>query len=114
MVMELREFRRQLGAVAGWMFAGERKPEQAMDRHLFAKRLAAAEREAKLPKLDGSLWHAYHRKWATERKHLSLNDVAAAGGWKEVATLLTCYQQPDQDVMLEVMSEPRKVRDAAI
>ncbi len=47
--------------------------------------------------LAGGLWHPYRRKWATERKHLSLKDVAAAGGWRDVETLLTCYQQPDQD-----------------
>jgi len=28
--------------------------------------------------LDGGLWHAYRRKWATERKELPLKDVAAA------------------------------------
>ena len=43
-----------------------------MDRHTFAKGLRTAEKRAKLPKLDGSLWHAYRRKWATERKHLRL------------------------------------------
>jgi hypothetical protein len=45
--------------------------------------LTVAEKKAKLPKLDGSLWHAYRRKWAIERKHLPLKDVAAAGGWIE-------------------------------
>jgi hypothetical protein len=84
-----------------------------MDRHLFDKWLAAAERMAKLPKLEGGLWHPYRRKWATERKHLPLKDVAAAGGWKDVETLLTCYQQPDQQTLLAVMSEPRKLHDLA-
>jgi len=69
-------------------------------------------RAADLPKLDGGLWHPYRRKWATERKHLSLKDVAAAGGWKDVETLLTCYQQPDDETMLAVVSEPRKLREA--
>ena len=32
------------------------------------------------------------RKWATERKRLSLKD-AKAGGLKDTETLLTCYQQ---------------------
>ena len=56
----------------------------------------------------------YRRKWATERKHHSLKDVAAAGGWKDTETLLTCYQQPDAETLLAVMNEPRKVRDAAL
>ena len=47
-------------------------------------------------------------------KHHSLKDVAAAGGWKDTETLLTCYQQPDADTLLAVMSEPKKMRDAAL
>ena len=93
---ELRMFRRDLGAIAGLLFPGERKPEQPMDRHLFDRWLAEAERSAGLPKLDGALWHAYRRKWATERKHLPLKDVAAAGGWVDIETLLRSYQQPDR------------------
>jgi hypothetical protein len=67
-----------------------------------------AEKEAKLPKLDGSMWHAYRRKWAIERKHLPVKDVAAAGGWKDVNTLLEIYQQPDEESILAVTSETRK------
>ncbi len=58
-------------------------------------------------------WHPYRRKWATERKHLPLKDVAAAGGWKDVNTLLRCYRMPDADTILAVMSEPKKVREIA-
>jgi hypothetical protein len=82
-----------------------------MDRHLFDKWLTVAETKAELPKLDGGLWHTYRRKWATERKHLPLKDVAAAGGWNDVDTLLTVYQQPDPATLLMVMSEPRKVSE---
>jgi hypothetical protein len=70
-----------------------------------------AETEAQLPKLDGALWHAYRRKWATERKHLPLKDVAAAGGWVDVETLLRSYQQPDKGTLLAVMNEPRKLSE---
>jgi hypothetical protein len=28
--------------------------------------------------------------------------------------LLTCYQQPDADTLLAAMSEPKKMRDAAL
>ncbi len=108
---ELRSFQRRLGAVGGWVFASETDGECAMDRHLFDKWLVVAEQWAKLPKLDGSLWHAYRRKWATERKALPLRDVAAAGGWSDVDTLLKVYQQPDRETILRVMSEPRKVSE---
>ena len=52
---------------------------------------------------DGSLWHAYRRKWATERKHLPDVDVAAAHGRKETTSLKRCYQQTDEVTMLEVV-----------
>jgi hypothetical protein len=64
------------------------------------KWLSVAEKKAKLSKLDGSLWHEYRRKWAIERKHRPLRDVAAAGGWKEVDTLLEVYQQADEASVL--------------
>ncbi|MCR4342232.1 MAG: hypothetical protein NUW01_20335 [Gemmatimonadaceae bacterium] len=80
---------------------------------MFDRALLVAERHAGLPKLDGSTWHAYRRKWASERKHLPLPDVAAAGGWKDTQTLLTCYQAADANTMLTVMSETRKVTDRA-
>ena len=67
-----------------------------------------------LPKLDGSLWHAYRRKWASERKHLPLNDVAAAGGWKDVSTLLEVYQQSDAESVLAVTSVTLKLRERGV
>ena len=73
----LKELRKRLGAISGWIFAGERRPDQPMDRHLFDKWLHVAEKKAKLAKL-------------------------------------TCYQQPDADTLLAVMSEPKKMRDAAL
>jgi integrase len=71
--------------------------------------LRRAERAAGVERLNGGLWHAYRRKWATERKDLPLKDVAAAGGWKDVTTLLTCYQHADEATMLKVMESPTKL-----
>jgi 2-polyprenyl-6-methoxyphenol hydroxylase-like FAD-dependent oxidoreductase len=65
-----------------------------------------------LAKLKEGRWHPYRRKWATERKHMPLTDVAAAGGWKDTETLLTCYQLPDRDTQLAVMNCTNKIRDA--
>lgn len=75
--------------------------------------LIEAEKLAGVPKHDGSLWHAYRRKWATERKHLPDVDVAAAGGWSDLSSLKTCYQHADQETMLKVVSEPRALREEA-
>ena len=43
------------------------------------------------------------------RQYLPLKDVAAAGGWKDVTTLLTCYQHADEATMPEVMQSPAKL-----
>ncbi len=111
---ELRAFRRKLGAVAGWVFPAEKNAATPIRRDVFSRWILMLERHAKLPKLDGGLLHTYRRKWATERKNLSLKDVAAVGGWRDVGTLLSCYQQADRQTMLAVMSEPRKVTAATI
>ncbi|NUQ20512.1 MAG: tyrosine-type recombinase/integrase [Gemmatimonadaceae bacterium] len=105
---ELAGFRKQLGALTGRVFPSVREPRHAMPADLLTQWLAAAERKANLPKLAGGLWHPYRRKWASERMHLPLKAVADAGGWKDVTTLLTCYQHADEAALLEVMSEPRK------
>lgn len=60
----------------------------------------------------GSLWHAYRRKWATERKHLPDIDVARMGGWSELSSLKSCYQQADFETMLKVITEAREFREA--
>lgn len=48
------------------------------------------------------MWHAFRRQWATERKALPVKDVAAAGGWNDITTLIDCYQQPDDDTLRAV------------
>lgn len=74
--------------------------------------LIEAEKVAQVPKQDGSLWHAYRRKWATERKDLPDADVAAAGGWSDTSTLREVYQQADMETMYRVVSEPTSLREA--
>lgn len=100
-------FRRRLGgAPTDYVFASSRRLGRPVNRSWLDNRLREAEAAAGLPKLRGSLWHAYRRKWASERKQFPLKDVAAVGGWKAVQTLLTCYQHADADTMRRVMDEP--------
>jgi hypothetical protein len=40
--------------------------------------------------------------------------VAAAGGWKDVNTLLAVYQQSDEESVLAVTSETRKLRERGV
>lgn len=74
-----------------------------VDRHLAAYWLKRAYELSGLQKPDGSLWHAFRRSWATERKDLPVKDVAAAGGWKDIMTLMGCYQQADEETMRSVV-----------
>jgi len=74
--------------------------------------LERAEELAGLEPLEGSDFHAYRRKWSTERKHLPDIDVMAAGGWRDPRSLKNSYQQVDAETLLAVVSEPRKLREA--
>ena len=86
---------------------------KSVSRHLTNRWLRKAEVLAGIPSQKGGLWHAYRRKWATERKDLPDVDVAAAGGWKTVDTLKLAYQQADPDTMLEVVLHPNRLRGSA-
>jgi integrase len=110
----VKGFQREIGAVGGYVFATPNTSDGIMDTSQLAKWLRVAEKKAKMPKLDGSLWHAYRRKWAIERKYLPLKDVAAAGGWKDVSTLLEVYQQADEESVLAVTSVTLKLRDRGV
>ncbi len=83
-----------------------------MRRHLIKLLRCMAKLCGGVPKQSGSLWHAYRRKWATERKHLPNVDVAAAGGWSALASLQTCYQMADSQTMFKVVSSPARLSEA--
>jgi integrase len=109
---EMKAFRMKLGgAFGGLMFPAASDIQIPVRRDVLDRWLRAAEKKAGLPKLNGGLWHPYRRAWATCRKHLPMVDVAEAGGWSDVGTLLRCYQLPDDDTMLQVMGESRKVME---
>ncbi len=100
------------GLGAAYLFPSPKSRAKPVSRWLASAWLRRAEQSAEVPKQDGSLWHAYRRKWGTERKHLPIQDVAQAGGWKNTATLQTIYQQPDDATLYRVVSEPAELREA--
>jgi integrase len=79
----------------GILFPSPRNPAKPVGKDLASAWLERAEVLAELPKMSGSLWHAYRRGWATLRKHLPDADVMAAGGWSDPTCLKACYQQAD-------------------
>ena len=88
-----------------------RHPGKPVTRDLASYWLRGAYQRAKIARPDGSLWHVFRRGWATDRKHLPPKDVAAAGGWRDISTLIHCYQQPDEATIKAVV-EYRKPRVA--
>jgi len=94
------------------LFPSPRRPDQPVSKDLASACLERAEVLAKVPKQDRSLWHAYRRKWATERKHLPDVDVAQAGGWADLRSLKTAYQHADNATLYPVVSEPTELREA--
>ena len=83
-------------------------------RHLCDKWLRRAEKLAGLPPQQGSLWHAYRRRWATVRKHLPAQDVAMAGGWASVGMVQDIYTQADDETTLEVVLSAAELREAPV
>lgn len=49
-----------------------------------------------VPAHDRYGWHSLRRKFASEFKAIPLKDLAHLGGWKDPATILKCYQTPDE------------------
>ncbi len=59
---------------------------------------AYLEELAGLPHVQGCGWHSLRRNFATETE-VGLKDLCYLGGWKDHNTILTCYQQPREQVM---------------
>ena len=110
----LRRFRKKHPGVGTTLLfphpKAKRHPGKPVTPDLAAYWLKRAFKLSGATKPDGSLWHAFRRLWATERKNLSVKDVAAAGGWKDVSTLIECYQQPDEDTLRDVVEYVKPAR----
>lgn len=110
-VREVLEDRRrqQSGTGENWIFpAPEAHGHVRVD--VAGKWLRDAEEKAEdHTHQKGFGWHAFRRMWATKRKHLPAQDVAAAGGWKDTATLERVYQHADPETMEAVVLGERNL-----
>jgi integrase len=104
----LRDHVKQLPDGTEWLFPS-RLTSQPVDRSTMDHRLRKAYEQAELQSPPGGLWHAWRRKWATERKGMSLKDVAQAGGWRDETTLLKSYQQADEATLTSVVLDAPKL-----
>ena len=97
---------------AGWLFPAPLAQGKPWSYSHAIHVLRRAEAAAELEPLKWGAFHPFRRKWATERKHLPIKDVAEAGGWRNTQTLLRHYQQTDPATLLAVVSEPTKLRES--
>ena len=110
----LEQFRRERPGVGdGLLFPAPGVGSKPVSVEVATRWLRLAENRAGLKAQRGGAWHPYRRKWATERKHLSPKDVAAAGGWVDTTTLQKCYQTADWETMEAVVSHPRRLKRVA-
>ena len=87
-----------------WLFPrDERRADEPMTAAVAYYRLVEAERLAGLPHQKHGGWHTFRRAWATKRKHLPVQDVMAAGGWRDINTLQAAYQASDPETVRKVM-----------
>ena len=77
------------------LFPGEKDPARPVGKLTAARWLGWAVDTAELPALARGKFQPYRRLWASERRHLPAQDVAAAGGWKSLAVMRAAYQHGD-------------------
>jgi len=86
-----------------WVLPSKRKPDIPCPKGTLDKAFAHAAEVAGIDLPARARWHGLRRKFATELKNLPLKDLCYLGGWKDPKTLLTCYQQPDEEIMREAL-----------
>ncbi len=106
-----RLLRERPGIGSAPIFPAPWDPTKPVSRYLADRWLRKAEKLAGLEPQRGSLWHAYRRAWVTKRKHLPDVDVAQAGGWSDLRSLKSAYQQVDSETMLRVVTEAAELRE---
>lgn len=89
------------------LFPAPGDPNEPVSRWLCDKWLRQAEKKARLEPLDGGLWHAYRRKFATDMVNVPDRIVAKLGGWKTPRTL-DLYSHPSEEVLAEALGRRRK------
>jgi integrase len=102
---------RDRGIGGTYLFPKPTDPNKPIDKDYANALLKRAETLANLPHLQHGGYHAYRRKWGTERKHLPDADVMAAGGWSDPRSLKEAYQHADPQTTLNVVLNRKELRE---
>jgi integrase len=104
LVATLTDYIRRRGLVGNaYLFPARRDASKPVSKETCYYWIRQAEKRAKLPHQTRGGWHALRRSWATARKHMPLQDVMAAGGWRDPASLQKAYQHADAATVRAVM-----------
>ena len=95
-----------------WVFPSPRDASKHCSREIIMQWWNRAEKLAKLAPVAKRGAHALRRMFASEMKDTPLKDLAYMGGWKSPQTLLTVYQQPDEETQRAALAKRRSVRVA--
>ncbi|HEU4700538.1 MAG TPA: tyrosine-type recombinase/integrase [Gemmatimonadales bacterium] len=93
-----------------WVFPSPADPSKPCSRHLLRDWWERGAKLAGLPSGERYGWHSLRRKFATDMKDAPLRDLTYMGGWKNSQTLLTCYQQPDEERQREALANRTRRR----
>lgn len=93
--------RPSLGAAP--LLAGIEDVAKPIKKEIASYWLRKAERAAKVGHMERGGYHQFRRLWASERRHLPAQDVAAAGGWRSLEVMRSAYQQADAQTVFNVV-----------
>jgi integrase len=97
-----------------WVFASPSDESKPCSRHLARDLFERLRDRAQLPKGQRYGWHSLRRKFASELKAIPLKDLAHLGGWKDPATILKCYQKPDEATQRAALEQRQTLRTGGL
>lgn len=69
---------------------------------------------AGLPEGERYGWHSVRRQFANELRDVPMKDLLNLGGWKNAATILTCYQKPEEGTQRAALEKRRELAKEAV
>jgi integrase len=91
------------------LFPASADPSRPIGKEMAGYWLTKAERLAKLEHMDRGGFHAFRRAYASERRHLPAQDVAASAGWRSLKVMTTAYMQADAATVYSVVESKAAV-----
>lgn len=88
------------------LFPGLEDVTKPIGKEIAGYWLRRAEKLAELDHMERGGYHALRRLWASERRHLPSQDVAAAGGWRSLQVMRASYMHADAQTVYSVVESP--------